>query len=123
MMIRQSSCANSKKSNGNVQRSKHELYEILVCALFLKFSQQEQKRKEEEERELKEQMLTSNPLLSEAASSAAAATTGDYSIKRKWYDDAVFKNSSKSEPEVKKRFINDTIRSDFHRNFLNKFIK
>jgi protein CWC15 len=35
----------------------------------------------------------------------------------------VFKNQTRGEPERKKRFVNDTIRSDFHRRFLNKYIK
>lgn len=44
-------------------------------------------------------------------------------LKRKWNDDVVFRNQAKGEPEVKKRFINDTIRNDFHKRFLNKFIR
>lgn len=44
-------------------------------------------------------------------------------LKRRWNDDVVFRNQAKDEPEKKKRFINDTIRSDFHRSFLKKFIK
>jgi len=43
-------------------------------------------------------------------------------IKRRWNDDVVFRNQARDEPEHKKRFINDTIRSDFHRSFLKKFI-
>jgi protein CWC15 len=44
-------------------------------------------------------------------------------IKRRWNDDVVFRNQARDEPEQKKRFINDTIRSDFHRNFIKKFMK
>jgi protein CWC15 len=44
-------------------------------------------------------------------------------MKRRWNDDVVFKNQARNEPEVKKRFINDTIRNDFHRRFLNKYIQ
>lgn len=40
-----------------------------------------------------------------------------------WDDDVVFRNQSRGEPKAAKRFINDTIRSDFHRKFLNKYIK
>ena len=43
--------------------------------------------------------------------------------KRRWDDDVVFKNQTRGEPRAKKRFVNDTIRSDFHRRFLNKYIK
>jgi Cwf15/Cwc15 cell cycle control protein len=30
---------------------------------------------------------------------------------------------ARTEPEKKKRFINDTIRSDFHRSFLKKYVR
>jgi protein CWC15 len=44
-------------------------------------------------------------------------------VKRRWDDDVVFKNQARDEPQPKKRFINDAIRSDFHRNFLRKYIR
>lgn len=34
---------------------------------------------------------------------------------RRWDEDVVFKNQARDEPAKKKRFINDTVRSDFHR--------
>ena len=43
-------------------------------------------------------------------------------IVNRWYEDAVFKNQAKNEPTERKRFINDTVRSDFHKKFLNKYI-
>ena len=52
---------------------------------------------------------TSNPLLSGA-------------VKRKWNDDVVFKHQARGVQEPKKRFINDTIRNDFHKRFLQKYI-
>jgi protein CWC15 len=78
-----------------------------------------QKEKEEaaakEEQQLEEAALIGNPLL------ASDGVSGN--LKRKWNDDVVFRNQAKGEPEVKKRFINDTIRNDFHKRFLNKFIR
>ena len=41
----------------------------------------------------------------------------------RWDDDVVFKNQARDEPVAKKRFINDTIRNDFHRKFLSKYIQ
>jgi protein CWC15 len=41
----------------------------------------------------------------------------------RWDDDVVFKNQARGEPKPAKRFINDTIRNDFHRKFLNKYMK
>eukprot|EP01120_Amphizonella_sp_Union-15-10_P004180 TRINITY_DN14812_c0_g1_i1.p1 TRINITY_DN14812_c0_g1~~TRINITY_DN14812_c0_g1_i1.p1 ORF type:complete len:234 (+),score=67.13 TRINITY_DN14812_c0_g1_i1:54-755(+) len=61
-------------------------------------------------------ILTGNPLLNQQIDA--------FTVKKKWYDDVVFKNQSRGEPKQKKpRFINDTIRNDFHRRFLNKYIK
>ena len=80
-----------------------------------------QARKEQEESAMlelgkKDSALKGNPLLDlEGAGSAK--------MKRRWNDDVVFRNQTRGEPEVKKRFINDTIRNDFHRSFLKKFIK
>jgi protein CWC15 len=80
--------------------------------------EEENKKKEEEKNRLlkiqtQEQILKGNPLLN----------TGDYSLKKKWYEDTVFKNQARNEPKVKKRFINDSVRSDFHRKFLSKTIQ
>jgi protein CWC15 len=44
-------------------------------------------------------------------------------VKRRWNDDVVFRNQAKDEVNVKKRFINDTIRNDFHKSFLKKYVK
>ena len=79
-----------------------------------------QARKEQEEREFQEkiaqeQALRSNPLLNMDDKSGR--------MKRRWNDDVIFRNQAKDEPEYKKRFINDTIRSDFHRAFLKRYIK
>lgn len=52
-----------------------------------------------------------------------AISSDDATMKRKWNDDVVFRNQGKTEPERKKRFINDTIRNDFHRQFMKKYIR
>ena len=80
-----------------------------------------QARKEQEELAMlelskKDSALKGNPLLDLEGSGSAK-------MKRRWNDDVVFRNQTRGEPEVKKRFINDTIRNDFHRSFLKKFIK
>jgi protein CWC15 len=72
----------------------------------------------EERVQMEEAALTGNPLLN----AEGAASSGR--IKRRWNDDIVFRNQAKEEPnQNKKRFINDTVRNDFHKRFLNKFIK
>ncbi|KAI8001400.1 hypothetical protein LOK49_LG09G00453 [Camellia lanceoleosa] len=40
-----------------------------------------------------------------------------------WDDDVVFKNQARGEFKAPKRFINDTIRNDFHQKFLHKYMK
>ena len=44
-------------------------------------------------------------------------------VARRWDDDTVFKRQAGKAPRPgEKRFINDAVRSDFHRRFLNKYI-
>lgn len=79
--------------------------------------QEEEKRLEEEERIRTDNILKGNPLLNSDEKVKQTA------VKRRWDDDVVFKNCARQEPEKKKNFVNDTIRSDFHRRFMYKYIK
>lgn len=65
-----------------------------------------------------EGMLHSNPLLNNAA-----PAPGDAAIKKKWYEETVFRHQAKDDSKKKKRFINDTTRNDFHRRFLDRFVQ
>lgn len=81
--------------------------------------QKDAERKKEEERIRMENILSGNPLIN-----YAAAPRGDLKIKRRWDDDVVFKNCARNEPDKKTpTFINDSLRSDFHRKFMEKYIK
>ena len=40
----------------------------------------------------------------------------------RWDDDVVFKNQAQ-EKKQDKQFVNDLLRSDFHKKFMNKYIK
>jgi protein CWC15 len=72
----------------------------------------------DEQAQMEEAALTGNPLLNSTASSSSNGK-----LKRRWNDDVVFRNQARSEPDQnKKRFINDTVRNDFHKRFLNKFM-
>ncbi|KAL1371198.1 hypothetical protein HN51_001418 [Arachis hypogaea] len=74
-----------------------------------------ERQEQEEELKVKEaELLRGNPLLNNPTS---------FSVKRRWDDDVVFKNQARGETKVAKRFINDTIRNDFHRKFLQKYMK
>ncbi|KAK6935463.1 Pre-mRNA-splicing factor Cwf15/Cwc15 [Dillenia turbinata] len=74
-----------------------------------------ERQQQEEELKAKEaELIRGNPLLNNPTS---------FNVKRRWDDDVVFKNQSRGEAKVPKRFINDTIRNDFHRKFLQKYMK
>jgi len=85
-----------------------------------------QQRRDSEEKHLeeiarREAAVSSNPLLD--PDTLGSSGSGSGRLKRKWNDDVVFKNQASDEPTVQKRFINDTVRSDFHRAFMKKYIK
>jgi len=78
----------------------------------------EKKRKQDEaeaeqQQQQNEEFLKGNPLLNSAT----------FMVKRRWDEDVPFKNQSRGEQKVQKKFINDTIRSQFHRSFLKKYIQ
>lgn len=64
-----------------------------------------------------ENLLHGNPLLSKKP--------GDFTVKRRWDDDVVFKNCAKGQDAKNKpkNFINDSLRSEFHKKFMDKYIK
>jgi len=76
----------------------------------------EAERKVTEERIRMENILSGNPLLN--------GNKCEFKVKRRWDEDVVFKNCARNEPEAKERpFINDTLRSEFHKKFMEKYIK
>ncbi|XP_068251594.1 spliceosome-associated protein CWC15 homolog [Nyctibius grandis] len=85
-------------------------------------ARKEQEQKAEEERIRMENILSGNPLLN---LTGAAQPQANFKVKRRWDDDVVFKNCAKGIDETKKdkRFVNDTLRSEFHKKFMEKYIK
>jgi protein CWC15 len=78
----------------------------------------EQEEKEQEEQQHRESALKGNPLVDMDGTGSSSSK-----LKRRWNDDVVFRNQAKDEVNVKKRFINDTIRNDFHKSFLKKYVR
>lgn len=79
----------------------------------------QQERQEQEERIRMENIISGNPLLN-----LAAAPKADMKVKKRWDDDVVFKNCAASEPDkTEKSFINDSLRSEFHKRFMEKYVK
>jgi len=77
---------------------------------------QERQQAEEEAKMKEAELMRGNPLIN-------INNPGSFSVKRRWDDDVVFKNQARGETKTPKRFINDTIRSDFHRKFLQRYMK
>ncbi|CAH8458416.1 unnamed protein product [Schistosoma turkestanicum] len=74
-------------------------------------------RKAAEETIRMENILKGNPLLNSSNSS-------EFKVKRRWDDDVVFKNCARGEVDhVKRGFVNDTLRSEFHKKFMKKYIQ
>eukprot|EP00392_Amoebophrya_sp_AT5.2_P002633 g2638.t1 len=65
----------------------------------------------EQEQDRKAGIGEANPLLNK-----------NQSLKRSWNEDSIFKNQSRTAPKQQRRFINDNVRSDFHKRFLNKYM-
>ncbi|VAI35387.1 unnamed protein product [Triticum turgidum subsp. durum] len=75
-----------------------------------------ERQQAEEEAKMKEaELMRGNPLIN-------MNNSGSFNVKRRWDDDVVFKNQARGETKTPKRFINDTIRSDFHRKFLHRLL-
>lgn len=63
--------------------------------------------KEQEQREF--DIARGNPLLN----------SSDFGVKRRWDDDVVFRNQGRGTEDKKdKEFVNDLLRSDFHKRFM-----
>nr|XP_019552345.2 LOW QUALITY PROTEIN: protein CWC15 homolog [Aedes albopictus] len=82
-------------------------------------AKKELEKRQEDERIRMENILSGNPLLNYASTAKA-----ELKVKRRWDDDVVFKNCARSEPDKKtNQFINDSLRSEFHKKFMDKYIK
>ncbi|TGO25037.1 hypothetical protein BPAE_0089g00430 [Botrytis paeoniae] len=75
-----------------------------------KREQEERERLAAEEAEREHDIALGNPLLN---------AKSDFNVKRRWDDDVIFKNQARgTEDKGKKEFVNDLLRSDFHKKFM-----
>ena len=108
---------------------------LLQELAYLQATRQEKQRQKEEQ-----ELLYSNPLLNNqqnslnhddssfasfaAASSASAASTS-FRVKQRWDADVVFKRTSDTNNTGSsgRPFVNDMVRSEFHKKFMKKYIQ
>merc|ERR1719400_231482 len=94
---------------------------VLMAELNKNEAEKEAGKREEEEQIRMENIMTGNPLLKEKYSETGKT---DMKIKKRWDDDVVFKNCSRAEPDNREsNFINDSLRNEFHKRFMDKYIK
>ena len=97
-----------EQQRSEMERVVLSLYQALAAGGMLT-PQQLHQQEEEQSRSL----LNSNPLIVESE---------DFSVKKKWWEDSVFRNQAKQPKLDTKTFINDSTRNHFHRKFLEKYI-
>ncbi|KAI9851212.1 MAG: complexed with cef1p [Thelocarpon superellum] len=97
-----------------------ETAELMRELAKIKRERAEQREREEREKAAKEEearefdVARGNPLLNPT----------DFAVKRRWDDDVIFKNQARgTENKTKKEFVNDLLRSDFHKRFMNKYVR
>mmetsp|Transcript_35721 Transcript_35721/g.93366 ORF Transcript_35721/g.93366 Transcript_35721/m.93366 type:complete len:221 (-) Transcript_35721:286-948(-) len=79
-------------------------------------AEKEAAKAEEMEQVKSEVYMKGNPLLNQNAT--------DFAVARRWDDDVVFKNCAKKEDDAAAGdFVNDTLRSAFHRRFMSKYVR
>ncbi|KAJ1944631.1 complexed with cef1p [Kickxella alabastrina] len=108
-------------SEGSDEESDEDETALLMRELE-KIKRERADEKAREEREAEERKLMNagsvmgaNPLLKGGQ---------EFSVKRRWDDDVVFRNQAKGDDgKTQKRFVNDMLRSDFHRKFMSKYIQ
>lgn len=72
------------------------------------------------------EIASGNPLLNLQAalgqgSEASSSAGGGFAVKRRWDDDLIFKNQAVTLEKAKKgEFVNDLLRSEFHKKFMQK---
>ncbi|GAA5875811.1 hypothetical protein JCM16303_004005 [Sporobolomyces ruberrimus] len=95
---------------------------------------QERERAASEQTSREEEIALGNPLLNLQAALGASPSTmstvsrseagsSSFGVKRRWDDDVIFKNQARGVSETpKKEFVNDLLRTEFHKKFLSKFV-
>lgn len=112
--------ADSDSSDEDSDDEEDETAELMRELEKIKRERAEQKAKEDadkatqEQEQREEDIALGNPLLNPQA----------FNVKRRWDDDVIFKNQARgTEQQGKKEFVNDLLRSDFHKKFMSKYVR
>ncbi|CED84387.1 Uncharacterized conserved protein [Phaffia rhodozyma] len=121
--------------------SEDETAELLRELEKIKRERAEEKERQEaalqasEATDREAEIAMGNPLLNLAAAlgqngdsdsvSNGGSSASGFKVGRRWDDDLIFKNQAAGteDKNKKKEFVNDLLRTDFHRKFMSKFIK
>ena len=84
-----------------------------------------EKIRKEKEMEKKKEISQGNPLLNNNNNNiSSSSSSSSNKMTSRWDDDVVFKNQARSTlNKDKPGFINDTTKNNFHRKFMDKYIK
>lgn len=105
----------------HIQDESEEDVDELLLELEKIKKERELKKEKIEKIAREEEIRTGNPLL---VSVLSEKSNVDFRVKPRWDEDVVFRNQNVgSDVPKKKQFINDMIRSEFHRKFMDKYIK
>jgi len=110
----------SESSDEDSDDEEDETAELMRELEKIKKERAEQREREErekaavEEEQREHDIARGNPLLN----------PNDFNVKRRWDDDVIFKNQARgTEDKRKKEFVNDLLRSDFHKRFMSKYVR
>ena len=113
--VAESSDDDSNEDSDEEDDEEDETAQLMAELEKIKKERAEQRAKEEAERAAVEEdqrvadIALGNPLLN----------AKDFNVKRRWDDDVVFKNQARGTEDKKpKEFVNDLLRSDFHKRFM-----
>ncbi|KAI0031984.1 Pre-mRNA-splicing factor Cwf15/Cwc15 [Vararia minispora EC-137] len=127
--------ADDESEEGDDDEDEDETAELLRELEKIKRERAAEKERQEHEAnasvqaDREAQIATANPLLNLAAALGQAPgvnTTqpGTFAVKRRWDDDLIFKNQAVNDRDKPQNgFVNDLLRTEFHKKFMSRFVK
>lgn len=121
-----SDAASEADSSSSDSESEDEEAELLRELAKIKAERAAQRAAEEAKQAAEEQerrevdIALGNPLLNKQQERQ------DFGVKRRWDDDVVFRNQARGTEERakgRKEFVNDLLRSDFHKRFMGRYVR